>query len=293
MRLLIISMVFAVPPATAAFAQEPFGRWGIFPGPNPEASDLLPAADTESVFRIGHVLFEYPEELDVEQPVEDVSDLPSVEAVVKAAEAHPALDALVQQQLMLPHRFALQEAKVSRRGDAGLVWQVTHALYPAQGGFSGVPYRYRTVADGRGKIIPPERTVFDAFFHSGKEGWTCSTLRLSSSPPEADPSLTEAAVQDRATKQLEAFGERLKDSGGSAFNKRMRYSNQQKVRIPVAADPAGVLVFQELWAVNFVDTELVRETDQVFTVWVAADGHVAQLRHLDRDLNPDEDVAQP
>lgn len=281
----MIAAVALLLPSIPAAAQDAFGAWMIFPGPNPDVGELLQDDDTESAFRIGQIIFDYPRKYaPLDEPfVGDLARLPSVASVVKSAESHPALDALVEQQLKVPHRFVFAQATVSDRGDAGFEWQITHELYPAKGGFSGVPFRYRTLIDGCGKVVPPRLTVFDAFFHSHDEGWTCSTLHLPADAPAPDTALTDAVIRERATEHLRAALAPRK--GQQSLARAMRYRDQQRVRIPVAEDPEGAIVDQELWAVNFVAPGRKSRPDEALTVWVAADGQMAELHSLDFELN--------
>jgi hypothetical protein len=295
MRLLILSTVLALLPGSLALGQEVFGDWMVFPGPNPEAEDLLPDADPENVFRIGQIIFENrpASELKIEHPIKKLADLPPVAEIVKSSDPSPSLVALARQQLSVPHRFDFERATVTDCGDAGLVWHVSYELSPKEGGSTGPPFRYRTLADGRGRIIPPELVVFDAFFHSANEGWSCSTLRLSTPPPKKDAALTEDKIRNLATKHLEAFIGSLPNDLPQALRKRMHYRNQQQVHIPFATDSMGAIVYYDLWAVNFVDSARKDRPNEVFTIWVAADGRLAKLRHLDIELNDDEQGAAP
>lgn len=196
MRALFALVLIVLLSCAAAIADEVFGNWMIFPGPNPEASELLCDADPDAVFRIGQIIFEYPFDrlAEDDDPVHDLSQLQSVAEAVKAATPSPALEALVAQQLIVPHEFHFESATILDRGDAGLMWNVNYELSPKAGGSTGVPFRYRAVLDGRGNLIPPRLTVFDAYFHSPKEGWTCSVLQLPSSPTAKDAALATESI---------------------------------------------------------------------------------------------------
>lgn len=291
MRLLIIAAAFALFANNFVIAQKVFDYGLVFPGPNPDASDILPEADPETVFRIGQILFEnsaddFPE---TENPERQLSDLPSVSDIVKLAGSHPSVDALVQQQLSIPHNFKFEQATVTDLGDPGFRWQVSHVLYPKQGGGTGVPFRYVTVLDAHGKIIPPRITVFDAYFHSRTDGWSVSTLRLRRALPAIETSLTEAVIRDRAMKQLETFVV----GKGNDRAKRMQYRNQELVRIPVSTDSTGAIIYNDIWAINFADLANKDRPQEVFTVWVGADGSVAELRHFDGEIRADQQKVAP
>lgn len=291
MKRLIIAATFALFPASLAIAQDVFDYWMVFPGPNPDASDILPDADPESVFRIGQIVFENSVDdfSNVKNPVNNLADLPTVSEIVKSADARPHLQALVQQQLSSPHNFEFEQATVIDDGDAGFRWQVTYALYLKQGGGTGVPFRYVTVLDARGKIIPPRVTVFDAYFHSRTDGWSVSTLPLPQTQPARDASLTDSVIRNLATKQLETLA--VGQAKGRA--NRMQYRNQELVRIPISTDSTGAIIYADIWAINFTDTERKDRPDEAFTVWIAADGHLAELRHLDVEINADEQSVAP
>jgi hypothetical protein len=270
----------------AAIADEVFGNWMIFPGPNPDAADLLRDADPDAVFRIGQIIFEYPFDrlAKVDQPIDDLSKLQSVADSVKAATPGPSLGALVDQQLIISHEFHFESATILDRGDAGLMWNVTYELFPKKVGFSGVPFRYRAVLDGRGNLIPPRLTVFDAYFHSPKEGWTCSVLQLL--PAVKDAALDPEGIRSRATKSLRN-ATKHGDAAKEVMN-RMAYHGQKVIQIPIAADATGKLVHVEIWAVNFCGPSRKERPDELFTVWVTADGRTADIQHLDHWWDADE-----
>lgn len=292
MRLLLLSVVVSLTHGGAAFGQDVFGEWRIFPGPNPEAVDLLGRSDptSDEAFRIGQLIFDFPLEPDfkVAEPVTELSNLPPVAEIVKAAQPGLALEALAQEQLRVPHQFDFEQATVVNYGsELGFLWNVTYELFPRQGGFSGVPYRYRAMTDGRGKIIPPRLTVFDAVFHSPDNGWTCSTLRLPTAPLKPDATPTEDELRERATAHLEAFYARLPPKLQASLSKRMQYRDQKLVRLPYSTDAKGKMIYNDLRAVNFVDPARKNRPEELFTVWAAPDGRLAELRHLDFHLNDD------
>jgi len=284
----LITAVLIVLFSRVAIADEVFGNWMIFPGPNPEAAELLPDADPDMVFRIGQIIFEYPIDrlAKDDHPVNDLSELQSVADAVNAATPGPALKSLVDQQLITPHKFHFETATILDRGDAGLMWTVTYALFPKKGGFSGVPFRYRAVLDGGGNLIVPRLTVFDAFYHSPTEGWSCSVLQLPARPTIKDTALAAETIQSRATKSLVSA---TKDTG--ATNQalmRMVFQSQESIQIPVAAEATGKLIHIEIWAVNFRDPSRKERSDELFTVWVTADGRTADIQHLDHWWDADE-----
>lgn len=271
-----------------ALGQDVLGPWQIFPGPNPEIENLLPDVDPESAFRIGQIIFDYPTDsaLKGEAPVTELSDLPPVAAIAKDLDDDPALMALVNQQFSVPRRFFFEQATVARHGDAGFLWSVTYHIFPKEGGFSGAPYQYRTMAGRQGKLIPPRLTMFDAYFHSIGDGWTCSTLSLSASPVKPEAMLSEDEIRDRAVKHLETFYGSLPKELQS-LQKRMQYRSQKQVRIPYATNAPGAIVYHDLRAVNFVDSARKSRQDEVLTVWATPDGRLATLRHLDSRLAND------
>lgn len=286
MRILITVGLTVLLSRSAAIADDVFGSWMIFPGPNPDAADLLRDADPDAVFRIGQIIFQYPlgQLAEVDQPVNDLSKLQSVADAVQAATPGPSLAALVDQQLIISHEFHFESATILDRGDAGLMWNITYELFPKEGGFSGVPFRYRAVLDGRGNLIPPKLSVFDAYFHSPEEGWTCSVLQLL--PAVKGAALDPEEIRSRATISLR---DATKHSGVTPeITNRMAYRGQTVIQIPVAADANGKLDHVEIWAVSFCDASRKEGPDELFTVWVTPDGRTADIQHLDHWWNTDE-----
>ncbi len=286
-RTLIAAILIALFIRTDAIADDVFGNWGIFPGPNPEAADLLPDADPDTVFRIGQMIFEYPIDRlgKDDQAFNELSLLQSVSDTVKKATPSPAIAAIVDQQLNTPHRFDFVSATVSSLGDEGLTWDVVYNLLPKEGGFSGTPYQYRAVLDGHGNLIPPQLTLFDAFFHSNKEGWTCCTLRLPTSPTAKDAALSAEKIRDIA---MESLADRTKAPNAAVTARsRMKYDSQKIIRIPCVTNPTGGPEHVNIWAVSFRDPArkrdpaLKEDTGERLTVWVTESGRAADVRHLD------------
>jgi len=79
----------------------------------------------------------------------------------------------------------------------------------------------------------------------------------------------------------------------------MVFQSQKLIQIPVAAEATGKLNHIEIWAVNFRDPTRKERSDELFTLWVTADGRTAGIKHLDHwwdaDEQPDarETSAQP
>lgn len=279
MKVLIVAVMIAHLPG-AVIADDVFDYGMIFPGPNPEAIDLLPEADPDEVFRIGKIIFDYSSQrhAKVDQPVSDLSELQSVADAVKAATPGPSLTALVEQQLTSPHEFHFESATVVDQGDTGLEWIVTYQLFLKEGGSSGVPFEYRAVLDGRGNLVAPRLAVFDAFFHSPEEGWTCSVLKLPTNPTAEDAALSAEKIRSRAAEALK--NATAPSDATNAVRTRMEYQSQKLVRIPVATDANGKLSHTEIWAVNFRDPARTERSDEILTVWVAPDGRAAAIKHL-------------
>jgi hypothetical protein len=280
-RTLIAAILIALLTRTDAIANDVFGNGHVFPGPNPETADLLPDADPDTSFGIGQMMFEYRINLfgkDV-QAVNDLSMLHSVSDTVKKATPSPAITAIVDQQLSTPHEFHFVSATVSSRGDSGLTWDVTYELFPKVGGFSGVPYRYRALLDGHGNLISPQLTLFDAFFHSTKEGWTCCILRIPTSPTAKDAALSAEKIREIAT---ESLADRTKaPNAADTARSRMKYDSQKIIRIPCVANPMGAPEHVNIWAVSFRDPVQKEDPGERLTVWVTESGRAADVRHLD------------
>lgn len=279
MKLLLTTAVFLLIPNTNGIADEVFGNWTIFLG-NPEATDFLPDADPENTFSIGQIIFEYPVDRPrQDRPVTKLSELQSVAAIVKAAIPGPALRALIEQQLKLPHDFEFESAKVVDFGDDGFMWKVEFYLVPFQGGIAGVPFRYQALLDGHGKLIPPRLTIYDAFFHSSKGGWTSSAMRLPEGPTAKKSILTDKEIRQRAITSLVDATKRKADDERVAVD--MVYQSQQLVSIPVATDEGGNVTKVNIWAVNFRDPAVQQPSKRLFTVWVTEDGRTADIGHID------------
>jgi hypothetical protein len=280
MRYLLPLLLLAVLTVDSAGADDVFRSGKIFPGPNPEVSEILPDVDPDTSFRIGQIVFDYPDDqVELAEPVMNLSQLQSVAEVVERAAPGRAIAALVEQQLTFPHDFEFASAIVKNHGDAGLVWTVTYELFPKMGGFSGVPFQYRAVVDGRGRLRRPRLTVIDEMFHSVEEGWTCSFLHLPGSPEDKETVLNPEEIRGRAMKALATD---TKNEGSSrSVRNRMEYDGQQLVRIPVSTDKSGETSSVEIWAVNFRDPRQKVHPKDRFTVWVTPSGRTADIRQLD------------
>jgi hypothetical protein len=280
MRVALPLLLIAVLSTAASGTDEGFRTQTNFPGPNPEVWELLPDADPYTAFRIGQILFDYPDEqVDLAEPVMNLSQLQSVAEVVERAAPGRAIAALVEQQLTVPHDFEFASAVVKNRGDSGFFWTVTYELFPKKGGFSGVPFQYRAILDGRGTLRRPRLTIFDAMFHSAEDAFTYSVLRLPSSTDAKNTVLTPEEIRGRATKALAT--DTQNERSASSVMKRMEYDGQKLVRIPVSTENNGELIFVDIWAVSFRDPRRKTRPDDRFTVWVTPAGRTADIRQQD------------
>lgn len=290
MQTALVILLLTAAAGGAAEESELFRRSMLFPGPNPTASDLLPDHDDQEVFQIGQILFAYPP---VRRPegspaVSDLSKIQSVAKAVRSAKPDAALRALVRQQLGTRHRFHFAEAALRYDGNAGSLWHITWNLFPARGGFSGVPYTYTALVTPSGRVIEPERFVSDAYVCRGNLRWLCSTLRLSPPGERAADELAEATIRERATRAMKKFLDVPRADDSHTASPEMRFADQRLVRIPSAVADDGSLVSQPIWAVSFREPadERDREESDLFTVWVTGDGRVADLRVIELELSP-------
>ena len=123
-------------------------------------------------------------------------------------------------------------------------------------------------------------TIFDAFFHSSEEGWTCSVLTLPARPP-AKAALAPEKIRTLATESLRNGTIETATDADKAVLMRMAYVSQELILIPVGADSNGKVMHAEIWAVNFRDPSRKARPDELFTVWVTVAGDTADIRRLD------------
>ncbi|WP_417391700.1 hypothetical protein [Gimesia sp.] len=294
--LLMLFIVVAAPPAWGDPDQEqphdPMLDAGqIINGFEPKLIDLVPYADPETSFDIGHVIFAYPVPYRNEgdpSPVPLESVVP-IAKVMKLVAPDKALKALVNQQLFDKHNFQLEQVELVSLEQIGYRWQAVWSLFPSFGGFSGVPYRYRALVSARGKVIPPELYLYDVYNLSDWKECLCSNLQLNLNPEPMQKKLTERQIEKRGRKTLEKFLRTVKVTPGNQPVK-FDFLNCRSLALPMSVNAAGELKSLKVWGVNFkeVQEKDVREvdaekTEEIFTVWVSEYGVVSELKHFSRE----------
>lgn len=255
-------------------------------GSDPNLCDLVPDADPETSFDIGHVIFAYPVPYRKEgdpHPVPLDSVVP-VAQVMKLVTPDKALKALVNQQLYHNHAFHLGEVELVSLKQIGYRWQVVWLLFPSPGGFSGVPYRYRALVSDRGKVILPDLYIYDAYSLSDWRERLCSNLQLNVKPKAEQRKLSQQQIERRGRKTLEKFLRTVKVTPGKK-PVRFEFLNFRSLDLPLSVGVDGELQYLKVWGVNFKE---VREadadqTEEIFTVWVSEYGAVSELKLFSRE----------
>ncbi len=281
-ELCILAVIFVGGPALGS---EVFDSWQVFPGPNPEAAELLP--NHTDAFRIGHIIFTYDAPLNVADhgPHRAADDLPSMGEVIRLAEPNQGLQALVTSQLGQRHDFELEQVIFDFANDSARGWTVTWHLFPSLGGFTGKPFRYMSVFAPTGQVLYPACHVFDAYYHFGLREWFCSTLELSQITTPRDAVISQESAQRIAAKRMQEF-EEVVNSEDRAEKAQMRFAEAVLIHVPWPRSKTDPIDYCTVWAVNFVrESNDSPDRERRFTIWVSADGHPCDLRLLRWGVN--------
>ena len=278
-------------------AQNVFRAEFLFPVGNPWPSEILSDVESWEMFRIGPMIFVYGDECVAQAATSQTNTMPIETAAhaVEIAQPDSSIVALVTQQLGSFHRFELQEVESRNHSQLGPFWHVTWNLFPSGGFSGGKPYQYSALVTRSGKVIVPDKFLYDVYSPSSKEAFLCSTIQVRTQTPTGatDPVYSEEAIVDRARRKLEKLVSRLERppeqeaSGSGKPSNRMRLFSQQSHDIPMAVAKDGRVKFQKMWAVNFVESrpnEQLPIDPNVFTVWVSPNGTVATLRLLHHNI---------
>lgn len=238
-------------------------------------------------FPIGDVVFVYRRS---ELPSGDnaVADLSKI-IPAHRAEIHgrpgPDVSSLINQMLGTPHTTHVESLSAINYGDSGYVWKVTRKLFPSFGGFSGVPFQFRSYVNPDGSLIAPERYLCDHDTVVGTEGRFFGNDNIFSVMSFADFEVDEKNAKhihgdqalSLATNAIEKF---VAQKPLKKHKVAYRLHDQSLLRLPVATNHDGKLAMRKVWAVNFVDAKLtgnaIHEAEPL-TVWVTVDGMVSQL----------------
>ncbi|QDU50379.1 hypothetical protein [Gimesia panareensis] len=255
-------------------------------GSDPNLFDLVPDADPETSFDIGHVIFAYP------VPYRNAGDPPPVplESVVPVAQVmklvapDKALKALVNQQLHYNHAFHLEQVELVSLKQIGYRWQVVWTLDLSPGGGSGVPFRYRALVSDRGKVIQPDLYIYDAYSLSDWRERLCSNLQLNVKPRPEQKKLTQQQIEKRGRKALEKFLRKVKVTPGKK-PVRFEFLNCRSLALPMSVGADGEVKSLTVWGVNFKEVREAdaEQTEELFTVWVSEYGAVSELKLFSRE----------
>ncbi|QDV16325.1 hypothetical protein Pan153_09520 [Gimesia panareensis] len=255
-------------------------------GSDPNLFDLVPYADPKTSFDIGHVIFAYPESY---RKVGDPAPVP-LESVVPVAQVmqlvapDKALRALVNQQLYYNHAFHLEQVELVSLKQIGYRWQVVWTLDLSPGGGSGVPFRYRALVSDRGKVIPPDLYIYDAYSLSDWRERLCSNLQLNVKPRPEQKKLTQQQIEKRGRMALEKFLSTVKVAPGKK-PVRFEFLNCRSLALPMSVGADGEVKSLTVWGVNFKEVREAdaEQTEELFTVWVSEYGAVSELKFFSRE----------
>lgn len=249
-------------------------------GSEPNFSDLVPDADPETSFDIGHLIFAYPLPYrgEGDRPPLALDSVVPVAKVKKLVAPDKALKALVNQQLSYNAFYGGQPELVSIE-QIGYRWQVVWNIFPNFGGFTGVPYRYRALVSDRGKVIPPDLYLYDSYWFDDRKGSLCSNLKLNVKPKKRKVKLTQQQIRKRGCARLQKFLSQMKVTPGKR-PELFEFVNCRSIALPMSVGVNGKLQTLKVWGVNF---KVVREpdeekSDELFTVWLSEYGTVSDLK---------------
>jgi len=179
-----------------------------------------------------------------------------VAKVMKLVAPDKALKALVNQQLSRNHAFDLEQTELVSIEQIGYRWQVVWAIHPSPGGSTGVPYRYRALVSDRGKVIPPDLSLYDAYNLDRQES-LCSNLNLTVKLKTQEAKLTQQQIEKQGRATFQKFLSKMKVAPGK---KRVRFEfiNCRSIELPMSVRADGELQTRKIWGVNFKE---VREPD--------------------------------
>ncbi|WP_298868288.1 hypothetical protein [uncultured Gimesia sp.] len=261
-----------------------FAHGSCYLGSEPNFSDLVPDADPETSFDIGHLIFAYAtpylEEGD-RTPVSLDSVVP-VAKVMKLVAPDKALKALVNQQLSTNHDFDFEQTELVSIEQIGYRWQVVWSIHPSLGGFTGVPSRYRALVSDRGKVIPPDLYLYDAYNLDRQES-LCSNLKLTVKPKTQEVKLTQQQIEKQGRTTFQKFLSQMKVAPGKK-PLRFEFMDCRSIALPMSVGADGALQTLKVWGVNFkrVGAPDEEQKDELFTVWLSEYGTVSDLKLFSR-----------
>lgn len=260
-----------------------FSDGRFYYGYQPNFTDLVPDADPETSFYIGHLIFAYPipsrEEGD--PPPLALDSVVPVAKVKKLVAPDKALKALVNQQLPFNHAFHPGKTELVSIKQIGYRWQVVWMLFPSPGGLTGVPYRYRALVSDRGKVIPPDLYLYDGYWLGHGKGGLFSNLKLNVQPRKGQVKLTRQQIEKQGRSTFQKFLSQMKVAPGEK-PVRFEFENCRSIALPMRVKADGELETQKVWGVNFkrVGAPEEDQIDHLFTVWLSEYGTVSDLKFL-------------
>ena len=257
-----------------------FADGRFYYGSEPNFPDLVPDADPETSFDIGHLIFAYPlpylEEGD--RPPVALESVVPVSKVMKLVTPDKALKALVNQQFSNNHDFHFEKTELVSIEQIGYRWQVVWTILPSLGGFSGVPYRYRALVSDRGKVNPPDLYLYDSYNLDRQES-LYSNLKLTVKPKSQEAKLTQQQIEKQGRATFQKFLSKMKVAPGK---KRVRFEfiNCRSIELPMSVRADGELQTRKIWGVNFKEVREpdAEKKDELFTVWLSEYGTVSDLK---------------
>ena len=184
-----------------------------------------------------------------------------------------ALFALINENFGFDHRLSFENATAEACGNS-LYWKVTWSLFPANGGFSGVPYQYIGFVRPDGSAVQPRiylRDYYGSFFND--EGNVLfSVMPMEKLLPTTDRSIDDTKLIEIATDHLYESLTKLDVKTKFRFERIERRTYSPKLRKNHNKSKSNL----EVWAVIFIDNAIPKSAKYgnsalEITVWVAND----------------------
>lgn len=238
-------------------------------------------------FLFRNLIFAYHKPQETEQPEknEEVSldDVISVQEAVRKGGRTKFLDALVTQQLEVPHTFEFEKATLSKnRWNEKYYWKVRWELWPKIGGFSGIPFRYHARLKADGTVIPPTLYIVEQYLCPDRTGWVACRLELRKPQEKEMPQFKETEIRKRALQAWEKFVQSHKKHA-EAGQFPSKIVDQKRLRIPVGQSEAGKLLYEDVWAIKMFNPngKKEEETSLPLILYVRTTGEVGKIFYLD------------
>ena len=231
--------------------------------------------DILDVVSIGDVAFVYCySDISLDDSLEtELKDLGLPSDAERNGRPNETVFALINELLNFKHQLSLENAIADGSGNSKY-WKITWSLFPAQGGFSGVPYQYVGYVRSDGSAVPPRIYLRDHFgsWYDNQNDLLFSVLPIERLLPATDQSVDDQKFVDAATDHLNDALKSLDIKTKFRFDKINRRTFSQRLQLKSKKSLNDL----EVWAVEFVDSSIPTTAKNVnsatrITVWVTSD----------------------